>query len=53
MSGFDGHDYQVWSLEEILERLRPRLAALEELKRERHQSDPFRGRGQSVGANAF
>jgi calcineurin-like phosphoesterase family protein len=43
--GFDGHDYQVWSLEEILERLRPRLEAFEVLKRERRQFDPFRGRG--------
>jgi calcineurin-like phosphoesterase family protein len=47
--GFDGHDYQVWSIAEILEQLRPRLAALEELKQERHQSDPFRGRGRQVG----
>jgi calcineurin-like phosphoesterase family protein len=47
--GFDGHDYQVWSLEEVLARLRPRLAALEELKRERRQFDPFRGRGERVG----
>jgi hypothetical protein len=48
--GFDGHDYQVWSLGEILEQLRPRLAAFEALKRERRQADPFRGRGhrQSV-----
>ena len=44
--GFDGHDYHVWSLEEILVQLRPKLAALEELKRERRQFDPFRGRGQ-------
>jgi hypothetical protein len=44
--GFDGHEYQVWSLEEILVQLRPKLAALEELKRERRQFDPFRGRGQ-------
>ncbi len=51
--GFDGHDYQVWSLEEILDRMRPRLAALEALKRERQQSDPFRGRGQRVGMDAF
>ena len=43
--GFDGHDYQVWSLEEILDRLRPRLEAFEALKRERQQFDPFRGRG--------
>lgn len=42
--GFDGHDYQVWSLDEILGRLRPRLAALQELKRQRQQFDPFRGR---------
>ena len=44
--GFDGHDYQVWSLEEILVQLRPKLAALEDLKRDRGQFDPFRGRGQ-------
>jgi calcineurin-like phosphoesterase family protein len=43
--GLDGHDYQVWSLDEILERLRPRLEAFEALKRERRQFDPFRGRG--------
>lgn len=43
--GFDGHDYQVWSLSEVLERLRPRLEAFEALKRERKQFDPFRGRG--------
>jgi calcineurin-like phosphoesterase family protein len=43
--GFDGHDYHVWSLPEILDRLRPRLAALEALKEERGQFDPFRGRG--------
>ena len=47
--GFDGHDYQVWSLAEILERLRPRLEAFEELKRERRQFDPFRGRGRHAG----
>jgi calcineurin-like phosphoesterase family protein len=46
--GFDGHDYQVWSFAEIMERLTPRLAALEELKRERRQFDPFRGRGDRV-----
>ncbi|WP_165066172.1 phosphoesterase [Paludisphaera rhizosphaerae] len=45
--GFDGHDYQVWSLEEILEVLRPRLEAFETLKRSRGQFDPFRGRGRS------
>jgi len=43
--GFDGHEYQVWSLEEILAELRPRLEAFEALKRDRRQSDPFRGRG--------
>ncbi len=43
--GFDGHDYQVWSLAEVLECLRPRLLGLEALKRERRQFDPFRGRG--------
>jgi calcineurin-like phosphoesterase family protein len=43
--GFDGHDYQVWSLDEILEKLRPRLEAFEALKRKRRQFDPFRGRG--------
>ena len=46
--GFDGHDYQVWSLDEILEKLRPRLAALDALKRERRQFDPFRGRGHAA-----
>jgi calcineurin-like phosphoesterase family protein len=44
--GFDGHDYQVWSLDEILEELNPRLRGLEDLKRERRQFDPFRGRGE-------
>ena len=44
--GFDGHDYQVWSLDEILNVLRPRLEAFEALKRERRQFDPFRGRGE-------
>lgn len=48
--GFDGHAYQVWSLEEILERLRPKLEAFEALKRERAQFDPFRGRGHRVMA---
>jgi len=48
--GFDGHDYQVWSLEEVLERLRPRLEAFEALKRERRQFDPFRGRGHRGAA---
>ena len=43
--GFDGHDYHVWSLDEILEALRPKLEAFERLKRERRQFDPFRGRG--------
>jgi calcineurin-like phosphoesterase family protein len=43
--GFDGHGYQVWSLGEILDQLRPRLEAFEDLKRERRQFDPFRGRG--------
>ncbi|SIN72648.1 Calcineurin-like phosphoesterase superfamily protein [Singulisphaera sp. GP187] len=42
--GFDGHDYQVWSLDEILDCLRPKLQALEVLKRESGQFDPFRGR---------
>ncbi len=46
--GLDGHDYQVWSLDEVLDNLRPRLAALEELKRARQQFDPFRGRGHHV-----
>ncbi len=44
--GFDGHDFQVWSMGEILERLRPRLEAFEELKRSRSRFDPFRGRGR-------
>jgi calcineurin-like phosphoesterase family protein len=48
--GFDGHDYQVWSLDEILSALRPRLAAFETLKRERKQFDPFRGRGHRGAA---
>jgi calcineurin-like phosphoesterase family protein len=43
--GLDGHDYQVWSLDEILDALRPRLEALVALKRESGQFDPFRGRG--------
>jgi len=46
--GFDGHDYQVWTLDEILEQLRPKLLALEVLKRERRQFDPFRGRGYAA-----
>lgn len=46
--GFDGHDYQVWSLDEVLDELRPRLAALVALKQERGQFDPFRGRGHRV-----
>ncbi|HWE38982.1 MAG TPA: metallophosphoesterase family protein [Isosphaeraceae bacterium] len=46
--GFDGHDYHVWSLVEILERLRPRLEAFESLKRDRRQFDPFRGRSHRV-----
>lgn len=48
--GFDGHDYQVWSFAEIMERLRPRLEAFEELKRQRQLFDPFRGRGSHAGA---
>jgi calcineurin-like phosphoesterase family protein len=48
--GFDGHDYQVWSLDEILGELRPRLAAFEALKHRRGQSDPFRGRGSRAPA---
>jgi calcineurin-like phosphoesterase family protein len=51
--GFDGHDYQVWSLEEILVQLRPKLAALEELKRARGQFDPFRGRGQRAAVTSL
>ena len=50
--GFDGHDYRVWSLEEILTQLRPRLAAFEELKKARGQFDPFRGRGQRIAATS-
>jgi len=46
--GFDGHDYRVWSLAEILAELRPRLLGLEALKRERNQFDPFRGRGEAA-----
>ena len=45
--GFDGHDYQVWSLPEILEALRPKLLGLQALKRERRQFDPFRGRAEA------
>jgi calcineurin-like phosphoesterase family protein len=48
--GVDAHDYQVWSLDEILARLRPRLAALQDLKRGRQQFDPFRGRGAKTGS---
>jgi calcineurin-like phosphoesterase family protein len=48
--GFDGHDYQVWSVDEIRQRLRPRLEAFQELKRERQLSDPFRGRGRHAAA---
>ncbi len=56
--GFDGHDYQVWSLEEILECLHPRLAAFEALKRSRHsnptcsgveESKSITNAGQSAG----
>jgi calcineurin-like phosphoesterase family protein len=42
--GFDGHDFQVWSLEEIVRELMPKLAALEAMKQSRGQFDPFRGR---------
>ena len=42
--GFDGHDYQVWSIEEILESMRPRIEAFVNMKYERGQFDPFRGR---------
>jgi hypothetical protein len=48
--GFDGHGYQVWSVDEIRERLRPRLEAFERLKRERQLADPFRGRGRHAAA---
>ena len=48
--GFDGHDYQVWSLEEILVQLRPKLAALEELKRDRGSST--RSAGGESGARS-
>jgi calcineurin-like phosphoesterase family protein len=48
--GFDGHDYQVWSLDEILGWMRPRLVAFESLKRQRQQFDPFRGRGHRGGS---
>jgi calcineurin-like phosphoesterase family protein len=51
--GFDGHDYHLWSLEEILVQLRPKLAALEELKKSRGQFDPFRGRGQRTPATSI
>ena len=43
--GFDGNEYQVWSLDEILEHVRPRLEAFETLKIQSRQFDPFRGRG--------
>ncbi|MGE3820609.1 MAG: metallophosphoesterase family protein [Isosphaeraceae bacterium] len=43
--GFDGHDYQVWSVPQIMDALRTRLIAFESLKRSRNQFDPFRGRG--------
>jgi calcineurin-like phosphoesterase family protein len=43
--GFDSHHYQVWSLDEIVARLEPKLRAFEALKRETRQRDPFRGRG--------
>ena len=43
--GFDGHDYQVWSLDEIVAILKPRIEAFERLKQELGQFDPFRGRG--------
>jgi calcineurin-like phosphoesterase family protein len=48
--GFDGHDYQVWSLDEILAALRPRLEAFEALKLSRGQFDPFRGRARPTPA---
>jgi calcineurin-like phosphoesterase family protein len=44
--GFDGHEYHVWSLDEVLAQLRPNLEAFEALKRTSGQFDPFRGRGQ-------
>ncbi|MFO0954425.1 MAG: metallophosphoesterase family protein [Isosphaeraceae bacterium] len=50
--GFDGHDYQVWSIPEILAVLRPRLLAFQELRRERGQFDPFRLRGHRHGVPA-
>ena len=50
--GFDGHDYQVWSLPEILAALRPKLEAFERLKHARSQFDPFRGRGHRAGPAA-
>ena len=42
--GFDGHAYQVWSIDEIVQALEPRLSAFEALQRERKQLDPFRSR---------
>ena len=42
--GFDGHDFQVWSIDEIVEALEPKLAAFEALQRSRGQLDPFRSR---------
>ena len=41
--GFDGHDYQVWSLAEVMDRLRPRLEAFEEMKRRSAALRPFPG----------
>jgi calcineurin-like phosphoesterase family protein len=48
--GFDGHEYQVRSGDEIRQRQRPRQEAFQALKRDRQLSDPFRGRGRHVGA---
>ncbi len=42
--GFDSNNYQVWLLQEVLDYLKPQLAALVELKVQRGELDPFRGR---------
>lgn len=44
--GFDSNEYQVWTLQEAIDYLSPRLEALGQLKREKRQFDPFRGRSE-------
>jgi calcineurin-like phosphoesterase family protein len=46
--GFDAHDYQVWSLEEILAKLRPRLEANEASQHRRRPIDSSPGSTVSV-----